>query len=315
MARQLRALLVCAAMMALCGPSLVAQKPVTPVVTSAIISVDGTTLFIEGSGFGTEPIVALGGVFLSPAIGNSVGTTITAAMPDLPPGSYALQVSNGSRTSILFEMTVGAQGAQGPQGERGPEGPAGPAGLMGPQGEPGPKGDTGLQGPTGATGPPGPPGPVGAQGPQGLQGPQGPAGPASIHAIQTFTGAIAPLAANSPTFVFAGPVTSVTTADGQRLVVSASAAMALTAGAPAQNAQIGICYRAQADPTAALNVVGPTGSFLVVAVTSTRSVFAYSNSAAVPAGQWAVGMCVQNLGAAQIANNDFAVGYVMIVNP
>lgn len=301
-------------MIALCAPTLFAQKNATPVITSAIISVDGTTLFIEGSGFGSTPSVALGGVFL-PAVGNSVGTTITAPMPELPPGSYQLQVWNGNKSSDGFEMTLGAQGARGPQGEPGPEGPAGPAGPMGPQGEPGRQGEPGPTGPAGATGPAGPAGPVGPQGPTGPQGPAGPAGPASISAVQTFAGAINPLAANSASFVFAGPVTIVNTTEGQRLVASGSAALGLPANAPTQNAQIGICYRAQADVAAPLNVVGPNGSFLIVSITSTRSVYAYSNSAAVPAGQWAVGMCVQNQGAAQIANNDFAVGFVMVVNP
>ena len=94
---------------------------------------------------------------------------------------------------------VGPQGEQGSQGQTGPAGSTGPQGksayqvavdegfegdeeawlasLVGPQG---PQGDPGATGATGATGPQGPQGPQGIQGEQGIQGIQGPVGPAGV---------------------------------------------------------------------------------------------------------------------------------------
>lgn len=59
-------MLACAAIVALVTPNVLAQKNQTPVITQAVISLDGTTLFIEGTGFGSAPVVSLGGVYLSP---------------------------------------------------------------------------------------------------------------------------------------------------------------------------------------------------------------------------------------------------------
>ena len=125
-----------------------AQKQ-SPIVISASESVDGKTLFVQGSGFGTAPSVSFGGVILTSVVVNSIGTQITAATPALPPGTYQLTVVSGGNRSAAFEMTRGAQGPQGPAGPAGPAGPIGAMGLLGPMG---PAGEPGLQGPAGAAG-------------------------------------------------------------------------------------------------------------------------------------------------------------------
>jgi hypothetical protein len=126
---------------------------------------------------------------------------------------------HGSKDTVKFDLTVGAQGQMGPMGPQGPAGPAGargaagpnglqgpagaagPQGLAGPAGPQGPKGDTGT---TGATGPQGPAGPAGATGPQGPKGdtgstgstgstgPQGPQGPTGPQGAQGPAGAQGP---------------------------------------------------------------------------------------------------------------------------
>lgn len=169
----------------------------TPLITSATVSVDQTTLFITGAGFGARPpAVWLDGMALGGVSVNAMGTALTATMPALGPGSYLLTVVRQRREDdegASFVLTVGAVGAKGatgptgPKGDTGPTGLAGPStqGLTGPTGAQGVKGDTGVagaQGPqgakgdTGATGASGPTGPLGPQGVPGSIGPQGPAG-------------------------------------------------------------------------------------------------------------------------------------------
>ena len=66
--------------------------------------------------------------------------------PAVPPGSYLLTLTSGSKASQFdeFWLTLGTQGPQGPPG------PTGATGAVGPQGPAGPQGLTGA---TGATGP------------------------------------------------------------------------------------------------------------------------------------------------------------------
>ena len=181
---------------------------VTPTITAAVISVDGSTLFVEGSGFGRAPTVTLGGFFLGGVSVSLTGTQLVAAMPGLPPGSYRLVVDAGpgSSRSWAFEITLGAQGAPGPEGppgEPGPPGAEGPPGPEGPQGDPGTIGPQGEKGDPGAVGPEGPQGLQGAQGLPGAQGDPGAMGlpgPAGPQGAPGETGATGPKG-----LVFKGP--------------------------------------------------------------------------------------------------------------
>lgn len=135
-------ILLCVAM---ASTTALADKP-TPAITSASVSADGLTLFIEGSAFGAAPIVTLGDVRLNGVVVNNLGTALTATMLAVPSGSYALTVQSGTSRSAAFSMTLGAQGPAGPAG---PAGPVGPVGFTGPQG---PQGPQGVQGVPGANG-------------------------------------------------------------------------------------------------------------------------------------------------------------------
>jgi len=145
-----------------------------PQVTGATVSVDQTTLFVDGENFGPRTSVRLGGFDLGGVAVDASGRHLIAVMPALPNGSYRLDVTSGPWTAT-FEMTIGAAGAPGPEG---PAGPAGPAGATGPAGAAGPMGPAGSAGPGGSMGPMGPAGPMGPIGPMGQIGPIGPTGPA-----------------------------------------------------------------------------------------------------------------------------------------
>jgi DNA-binding beta-propeller fold protein YncE len=131
--------------------------------------------------------VTLGGLLLGGVTTTTAGTTLTAVMPAVVPGSYLLTVVGGSPLqTAVFAVTVGSVGPAGPKGDRGDKGEPGkdgspgaegPAGAKGDAGPIGPKGDAGAKGDKGDPGAIGPAGPAGAQGPQGAAGPIGPIGP------------------------------------------------------------------------------------------------------------------------------------------
>ena len=168
-----------------------------PVIIEAIVSADGTTLFVGGVNFGSQPYLTLDGIPLGGVVVVS-GTQLTALMPALPPGNYLLTLANRSRrgsakgTFVSFEITLGADGDEGPPGPPGAPGPTGPQGeqgKLGSQGEPGqdgaqgPTGPTGVQGDTGAEGATGPTGPSGATGSTGADGSPGVGGHEIVHVI------------------------------------------------------------------------------------------------------------------------------------
>ena len=168
---------------------LLAQNSQPPTISAAASDPALTTLFISGTNFSSTVAVYISGVQLSGVLIGNAGTTITATLPSILPGSYRLTVvqqAGNKVQSASFDITLGATGAAGPAGPIGPPGPAGadgapgPAGADGAAGPAGPSGPQGPQGPSGPAGPAGPqglPGADGAQGPAGPAGPQGPAGP------------------------------------------------------------------------------------------------------------------------------------------
>jgi hypothetical protein len=140
-----------------------------PVVASATQS--GGVLTVNGIGFGSAPSVTLGGVILTGVVVDSLGTSLTAAMPSLAPGTYQLTVQAGNNKSAAFEITLGVQGPAGPAGPQGVQGPAGAQGAQGPQGPQGAQGPQGVDGPQGIQGP---------QGTTGATGGTGPVGPSDV---------------------------------------------------------------------------------------------------------------------------------------
>ncbi len=197
-------------------------------IVSASASANPSALTVTGSNFGPAPLAFLNGSALRGVVANPGGTSFTAPMPPLAPGSYALVVARGRRnhrddgddgngdddgsvgTFVLTVGAVGPQGPQGVQGSRGLQGAIGPQGSLGPQGPTGAQGltgATGKDGATGATGPTGPQGQTGLQGPKGdqgsvgqdgLTGPVGPAGPAATLSDSVTNGLRVYLVSNNP---------------------------------------------------------------------------------------------------------------------
>lgn len=99
-------------------------------ITSATVSSDQSTLLVTGANFGATPTVTLGDLALGGVQVGAGGTSLSALMPALAPGSYRLVVArgNGAAQSDDFDLAVGVTGPTGPQGPAGPVGPVGPAG-------------------------------------------------------------------------------------------------------------------------------------------------------------------------------------------
>lgn len=101
-----------------------------PVITSAVPAVDMSSLFVAGSGFGTDPVVTLEGRLLPVLAGSDA--TLVVELPQLAPGTYLLEVrtGNGPKRSVAFSVALPATGPKGDPGAPGPAGPpADPAAL------------------------------------------------------------------------------------------------------------------------------------------------------------------------------------------
>jgi hypothetical protein len=76
-----------------------------PRIISALVSADQSTLLVTGTGCGSAPLVALDGMLLGGVHVNARGTTLTANMPALPPGSYELLLKSRSLRLTTQEET------------------------------------------------------------------------------------------------------------------------------------------------------------------------------------------------------------------
>ena len=105
-----------------------------PIVVAASADFVTHQLVINGTGFGTAPVVRLGGAALT--VVSATDTSIVADLPaDIAAGSAMLLVlRKGVVPGVPFEVTIGAVGPKGDQGPIGPVGPVGPMGPVGPQG-------------------------------------------------------------------------------------------------------------------------------------------------------------------------------------
>lgn len=232
-----------------------------------------------------------------------------------PAGSQGPQGATGATGPRGVKGDTGATGPVGPQGVKGDTGATGPQGVkgdtgetgaQGPQGPAGPLGPQGAKGDTGAMGPIGPIGPTGQQGAMGLPGPQGPQG---IVAVGSFAGQIGAIADNSSQFVFAGPTATVMTNPWQKLVGSASAALAAYSTS-ANRFGYGLCYQSSAGGT----IRNFADAFLIGTKSTQLQSWAATATATPGVGTWKVGFCVQNLISGALDNNDYVTGWVMVVN-
>ena len=141
-----------AAWLALAGIAAPATATTTtPLIASAQVSADLTTLVITGLNFatppsgtdapGTTPAAPTVSLALTPLpVTASSATSVTATLPAaLGAGTYLLVLTRSDRELAIFYLTIGAVGPQGVPGTAGPAGPAG-QGLAGPQGPEGPPG-------------------------------------------------------------------------------------------------------------------------------------------------------------------------------
>lgn len=193
----------------------------------------GTTVVVTGTDLQGTTQLMVGDIVATGLAIDPSGTMVTATIPPLVAGSYALRLtvsqgpgsgicvpprpgpdwicvpgglwvppghplatSPGASSALTFVLTVGAGGAIGPAGPAGPQGPSGPAGPAGAVGATGPVGATGATGAAGVAGPTGATGPAGVQGVTGATGPVGATGPAGVPGA---TGATGPAGATGAT--------------------------------------------------------------------------------------------------------------------
>ena len=264
------------------------QKPkkATPqlVITTAAVSADETTLLVGGHNFGANPRVTVGGIELSPVTVDSTGTMLSAPLPTLPPGTYALTVWRGpsATQAAFFVVTIG---------EQGPAGPPGPTGATGPPGEPGPPGPAGANGTNGAPGAPGPQGPPGPAGPTGPAGPAGPAGsPGVVSTVYVNGEGADPV--NGSAFAFLSATAQVAiTAANQSLYVSAEKAMGSSAVGGANGLRVSICRRLVGSASAPLDNGTDYMDGLMVPQNTRIPVSLSTRFAGLAIGNYEVGLC------------------------
>ena len=284
------------------------------IITAAVTDPSQTTLFLAGANFEQGAAVYLAGVPLGDVVVGSGGATLTASLPPgLLAGSYRVFViqGNGTTKNATFDVTLGATGPEGPIGPIGPPGASGPRGETGSTGPEGPRGPTGATGPQGIQGPQGPTGATGAQGPQGVAGIVSIAGWGGLIPNTLATPADTSISGN---YVFAGPTTTITTSEDQRVTGAAEAPLAHTLlNNPVRQFRYGLCFQPAAGGTLT-NFAGD--NYSVGELNNFRTSWTATATRVLGAGTWNVGFCVASAGnlAVSYNDNDFVNGWVMVTN-
>jgi hypothetical protein len=156
---------------------------------------------------------------------------------------------------------------------------------------------------------------------QQLKGNRGPAGPAGtpgtpggpgIVSVGGWGNQIASIPAHSG-FVFAGPVTTLTTTASQSIIASGSAGLGTTG--PTVVASVAICVSPSAANTPTYLDTNGNDPATDIRVTSTLLSYAASATGAPGAGTWHVGICVDNLDSTYPINlPDYSVGWALVAN-
>ena len=138
-----------------------------------------------------------------------------------------------------------------------------------------------------------------------------PATPATVPpapVIRQFAGQGGTIAANpSANYVFVGPTALVTVPSGGRITSSAS--LPISSSVPAI-ISIGICYQPSAGGT--LTLLAGGGNFQVMQVTNTVTMISSHGSlGGIGAGNFNVGLCVNNGSGTSISTTDWVNGWVM----
>ena len=166
--------------------------------------------------------------------------------------------------------------------------------------------NTGKTGPAGQTGP---------AGPAGQTGPAGPAGPTGVVTIGSWPGCIHTIPARSTAFVFAGPTTTLKTNATQTITASGVAALGISEElATGEEFNVSICRQPAAGGAITVLDGNNDDDFEDVVATSNRIPYAISMSGLPGAGSWNVGMCVENLNAIDLDNNDYSIGTAFVSN-
>jgi hypothetical protein len=276
------------------------------IISAAAADPTQTTLFLAGENFEPGAAVYLAGIPLGDVVVGSGGRTLTAALPlgGVLPGSYRVFVvqGNGKTQNATFDLTLGSTGPEGPTGAQGPSGAPG---------EPGPQGEKGATGDRGPMGPQGPTGPTGERGPQGVAGIVSIAGWGGLIPNTLSTPADTSAAGN---YVFAGPTTTITTLENQRVTGAASAPLAHTLIMnPPRQFRYGLCFQ-PADGGALTNFAGD--NYSVGELNNFRTSWTASATRVPGAGTWNVGFCVASATNVPVMynDNDFVNGWVMVTN-
>jgi hypothetical protein len=236
------------------------KKPSTPapVISNARVDLAAYTVTIEGTDFGTAPLVTFD--TMPVAVWTATPTLIVAELPVAVAGSYLLTVSPGPDYKVQTTFEVAILSGDGVPGPPGPEGPMGPAG---------------------------PTGPAGPAGPMGPMGPQGPAGPTSIvDAVSAYGSGSSPgLGAD-----FLGPIAIVTvTAPAQRVLVTASKAFGSTVQGGGYDLNLYACVRST-EPGNSLVLAQGIGGLRVPQ--GSRDLYTLSHIfSGLAAGTYQVGLC------------------------
>ena len=136
--------------------------------------------------------------------------------------------------------------------------------------------------------------------------------PGSIASVTPINGAVGPIAANSGVLVFAGPTVTVNvTSSSQKLVGSIGAPLGLSA-ASTSNIEIGMCYQSTTGGTVT-NFAG-TNYFFVQMSTDRKLYTVNATVSGLAPGTYTIGFGVRNYSLSNINNNDYANGYVMLIN-
>jgi hypothetical protein len=167
----------------------------------------------------------------------------------------------------------------------------------------------------GKTGPTGPAGQTGPTGPAGQTGPAGPTGPTGLVTIGSWSGGIPTIPARSMAFVFAGPTTTLTTNPTQTITASGVAALGTSEQiATSEEFNLSICRQPATGGAITVLDGNSDDDFEDVIATSNRIPFAIAMSGRPGAGSWNVGMCVDNLNATDLDNNDYSIGTAFVSN-
>lgn len=151
-------------------------------------------------------------------------------------------------------------------------------------------------------------------GPQGATGPTGATGPSGTATIFSFNGFATAGPFNSMTaYNFVGPTATITiTSTTQKVYGSAVAPIALAAGLPVTNVQLGLGYRLGA---AGIVTNFVAGSYSIVQLSTLRSGQAVAGYVTgLTPGTYTVGVVILNTTANAVSNNDFINGWVTVAN-